>query len=239
MNTSTLHIRVTAVVLLALVAGARQAEKVKQEKPKTEKAKPVTTESTERSELAAQKTESEEAGIATFGAGCFWCVEAVYQQLEGVLSVESGYCGGTVNDPTYQQICEGNTGHAEVCQIRYDPSKITFDELLEAFWATHDPTTLNRQGNDVGTQYRSVIFYHDQLQKALAQQRKQQLDAAGAWRNPIVTEISPYAKFYKAEKYHQNYYADNPSKGYCQLVIRPKIEKFRAVFKDRLKKGGG
>jgi len=187
----------------------------------------------------AEQDNSSGAGIATFGAGCFWCVEAVFQQVNGVLSVESGYCGGSVENPTYRQICEGNTGHAEVCQIRYDPSKITFDELLEIFWKTHDPTTLNRQGNDIGTQYRSVVFYHNQQQKLLAEQRRQQLDAAGVWREPVVTEISPSTKFYKAEDYHQNYYRDNPSEGYCRFIIQPKVEKFRAVFKDRVKKGDG
>jgi peptide-methionine (S)-S-oxide reductase len=216
------------------------------ETTETEKAETVTTEPAERPKATVEKPTSEtgqpdsdEAGIATFGAGCFWCVEAVFQQVDGVLSVESGYCGGTVENPTYRQICEGDTGHAEVCQIRYDPSKITFDDLLEIFWKTHDPTTLNRQGNDIGTQYRSVVFYHDERQKALAEQRKKQLEAAGVWQDPIVTEISPAAKFYKAEDYHHNYYVDNPSQGYCQVVIRPKVEKFRAVFKDRLKKGGG
>lgn len=196
----------------------------------------VSADVTEKPETAVEEPETEETGIATFGAGCFWCVEAVFQQLEGVLSVESGYCGGTVQNPTYRQICDGNTGHAEVCQIRFDPSKITFDELLEVFWRTHDPTTLNRQGNDFGTQYRSVVFYHDERQKTLAERRKRQLNAAGVWQDPVVTEISPYARFYKAESYHQNYYMNNASKEYCQFVIRPKVEKFRAVFKDRLKK---
>jgi peptide-methionine (S)-S-oxide reductase len=175
--------------------------------------------------------------LATFGAGCFWCVEAVFQRLRGVVSVESGYAGGTVANPTYKQICTGTTGHAEVCQIRYDPAKVSFDELLEVFWKTHDPTTLNRQGADVGTQYRSVIFYHDDQQRVQAQRRKQELDKSGAWSAPIVTEISPLVKFYKAEDYHQNYFRANPQQGYCQFIIRPKLEKFEKVFQDKLKKG--
>jgi len=175
--------------------------------------------------------------IATFGAGCFWCVEAVFQQLRGVVAVQSGYSGGDVENPTYEQVCTGLTGHAEVCQIQFDPAEISFDELLEVFWQTHDPTTLNRQGADTGTQYRSVIFYHDAQQKEIAEKRKQQLDEAGVWPDPIVTEISPFTKFYKAEEYHQNYYRDNPYNGYCQAVVRPKVEKFRKVFKDKLQAG--
>ena len=173
--------------------------------------------------------------LATFGAGCFWCVEAVFQQVDGVVSVKSGYAGGTVDDPTYEQICRGNTGHAEVCQIQFDPGKVSFDDLLEVFWKTHDPTTLNRQGADVGTQYRSVIFYHDDQQKEQAEKRKQQLNKAGLWPRPIVTEISPAPKFFVAEDYHQNYFKNNPYKGYCQAVIRPKLDKFREVFRDKLK----
>ena len=174
--------------------------------------------------------------LATFGAGCFWCVEAVFQQLEGVVSVESGYSGGTVPNPTYRQVCSGTTGHAEVCQIRYDPTKVSYEELLEVFWKTHDPTTLNRQGADAGTQYRSVIFYHDDRQRELAEQIKRELDEAGIWSKPIVTEISPYRTMYKAEDYHQNYFRTNPNQGYCRAVIQPKVDKFRKVFKDRLKK---
>ena len=173
---------------------------------------------------------------ATFGEGCFWCTEAVFQRLEGVVSVESGYSGGTVPDPTYEQVCTGTTGHAEVTQIMYDPSKISYDELLRVFWKTHDPTTLNRQGNDAGTQYRSVIFYHDAKQKELAENYKKELDASGAWKDPIVTEISPFKVFYKAESYHQDYYNNNTYKPYCMFVIGPKLEKFEKVFKDKLKK---
>jgi peptide-methionine (S)-S-oxide reductase len=180
---------------------------------------------------------SPDTEVATFGAGCFWCVEAVFQQLDGVISVESGYSGGTIENPTYEQVCTGATGHAEVCQIRYDPSRTTYEELLEVFWKTHDPTTLNRQGNDVGTQYRSVIFYHGEKQKALAEKYKKELDSSGAWDDPIVTEISPSTAFYKAEEYHQDYFKSNPRQAYCTFVIRPKVDKFRKVFKDKLKKG--
>ena len=172
---------------------------------------------------------------ATFGAGCFWCVEAVYQQLEGVLSVISGYSGGAVKNPTYKEVCNGTTGHAEVCQIVFDPKVITYPELLQAFWVSHDPTTLNRQGNDVGTQYRSVIYYHTPVQKELAEKYKKELDAAHAYPNSIVTEISPLTEFYKAEDYHQNYYNENGDQPYCQFVVKPKVEKFQKVFKEKLK----
>jgi peptide-methionine (S)-S-oxide reductase len=173
---------------------------------------------------------------ATFGTGCFWCTEAIFQQLEGVLKVESGYSGGTVANPTYEDVCTGNTGHAEVVNIVYDPSKITFDELLEVFWQTHDPTTLNRQGNDVGTQYRSAIFYHNEEQRKKAEAYKAELDKSKAWDNPIVTEIKPFTKFYIAENYHQDYFDNNGSQPYCYYVIRPKLDKFKKVFHDKLKK---
>ncbi len=172
---------------------------------------------------------------ATFGTGCFWCTEAIFQQLEGVIKVTSGYMGGKVDNPTYKQVCTGTTGHAECLNIDYDPAKISFDELLEVFWQTHDPTTLNRQGNDVGTQYRSVIFYHSEEQKAKAEKYKAELTKSGAWDNPVVTTLEPLAKFYPAEDYHQNYYNDNTGQGYCQFVIRPKVEKFQKVFKSKLK----
>ena len=173
---------------------------------------------------------------ATFGSGCFWCTEAIFENLKGVHSVESGYAGGHVLNPTYEEVCTGTTGHAEVTQITYDPSIITYDELLEVFWKTHDPTTLNRQGNDVGTQYRSVIFYHNDEQKQLAEKYKSELDKSGAWENPIVTEISPLTNYFPAENYHQDYYNNNPNQGYCAFVIAPKLEKFKKVFKDKLKK---
>lgn len=180
--------------------------------------------------------ESDNVAMATLGNGCFWCTEAVYEQLEGVLSVTSGYAGGLVVNPSYRQVCTGATGHAEVCQIRYDPERISYAELLEVFFKTHDPTTLNRQGNDVGTQYRSVIFYHDQEQKELAEAIKRDLDASGAYSDPIVTEIAPYTNFYPAEEYHQDYYRNHPEQAYCSAVIAPKLDKFRKVFADRLKK---
>jgi peptide-methionine (S)-S-oxide reductase len=171
---------------------------------------------------------------ATFGGGCFWCTEAFFQRLKGVHSVVSGYSGGHVKNPTYRQVCDGDTGHAEVIQVAYDPQVIAYDELLEVFWKTHDPTTLNRQGNDIGPQYRSVIFYHDEEQKKLAEQYKQKLDAAGIYDAPIVTEISPFQEFYPAEDYHQRYYNQNSGQMYCRFVITPKLEKFKEVFKDKL-----
>jgi len=177
-----------------------------------------------------------EKEVATFGAGCFWCVEAVFQSLNGVQKVVSGYSGGHVKDPTYRQVCAGTTGHAEVCQIYYDSEVISFEELLEVFWSTHDPTTLNRQGNDVGTQYRSAIFYHSETQKSIAEQYKVALDESEAFQNPIVTEIVPFKTFYEAEDYHQEYFDLNPDQPYCTYVIKPKMEKLRKVFADKLKK---
>ena len=174
--------------------------------------------------------------VATFGAGCFWCVEAVYQELEGVVAVESGYSGGHVENPTYEQVCNKTTGHAEVCRITFDPDKTSFSDLLQVFWQTHDPTTRDRQGNDEGPQYRSVIFTHDDDQKALATAIKKELDASGAWPNPIVTEIESLKNYYKAEAVHQNYFRNNPNEGYCAHIIQPKMEKFRKAFKDKLKK---
>ncbi|MCR9250269.1 MAG: peptide-methionine (S)-S-oxide reductase MsrA [bacterium] len=173
---------------------------------------------------------------ATFGSGCFWCTEAVFQKLEGVEGVMSGYSGGKIKNPTYREICSGLTGHAEVIQVVYDEDKITYKDLLEVFWKTHDPTTLNRQGNDVGSQYRSVIFYHDQNQKELAESYKQSLDESGIFQDPIVTEITPYKEMYPAEDYHQNYYNDNQSQPYCSFVIKPKVEKVEQLFKEKLKK---
>ena len=172
----------------------------------------------------------------TFGTGCFWCTEAIFQQLEGVEKVTSGYSGGHVKNPTYEEVCSKTTGHAECLQVVYDPAKITYDELLKVFWEVHDPTTLNRQGADAGPQYRSVIFYNNDAQKALAEKYKAELDKSGAWDKPIVTTLEPMTVFYPAEAYHQNYYNNNTSQGYCQFVIRPKLEKFEKVFKDKLKK---
>jgi peptide-methionine (S)-S-oxide reductase len=175
-----------------------------------------------------------QTAVATFGAGCFWCVEAVFQELDGVSLVRSGYAGGAVENPTYEQVCSGATGHAEVCQITFDSSRISFQELLEVFWQTHDPTTLNRQGSDFGTQYRSVVYFHDEQQREAAERIKKKLDASGAWDQPIVTEISPLPTFYAAEEYHRDYFRLNPSQGYCQFVIRPKMDKFRKAFSDKL-----
>jgi peptide-methionine (S)-S-oxide reductase len=190
------------------------------------------TQTTNTLEMEAPK----QTDTATLAAGCFWCVEAVFQNLNGVISVTSGYSGGTVKNPSYREVCTGTTGHAEACNIVYDPSKVSFDEILEVFWKTHDPTTMNSQGNDVGTQYRSAIFYHSQKQKELAEKYKKELDASGAFDKPIVTEISPYTNFFKAEDYHQNYFNENGDQPYCRFVIQPKVEKFKKVFKDKLKK---
>jgi len=171
--------------------------------------------------------------IATLGGGCFWCVEAVYHELRGVLKVESGYTGGRISDPTYREVCSGMTGHAEVVQVTFDPAQLSFADVLRVFFTVHDPTTLNRQGNDVGTQYRSVIYYHTEQQRETAEAIK--TEAAEAWDNPVVTEISAAEKFYKAEDYHQNYYRENPNQGYCSFIITPKLKKFREKFADRLK----
>ncbi|MFM8457214.1 MAG: peptide-methionine (S)-S-oxide reductase MsrA [Ignavibacteria bacterium] len=173
--------------------------------------------------------------VATFGAGCFWCVEAVFQDLNGVYSVESGYMGGKKQDPTYKEVCTGMTGHAEVCRIIYDPRILTFKDLLEVFWQTHDPTTLNRQGNDVGTQYRSAIFYYSEEQKNEAEFYKSELDKSGAFSDPIVTTLEKVDRFYPAEDYHQNYYNQNGDQPYCAFVIKPKVEKFKKAFSSRLK----
>jgi len=172
---------------------------------------------------------------ATFGSGCFWCTEAIFERLKGVRSVVSGYSGGTVRNPTYKEVCTGKTGHAEVAQIEFDPKEITYDGLLEVFWKTHDPTTLSRQGTDVGTQYRSVIFYHNDEQREKAKYYRRELEKAGIYKDPIVTEIVPFQEFFRAEDYHQNYYAQNPNQSYCSFVITPKVEKFEKIFKEKLK----
>ena len=195
----------------------------------------MNTKNSTPSPLEEKATFPAKTDTATFGTGCFWCTEAIFQELEGVLKVTSGYSGGHVANPTYEQVCEKNTGHAEVCQIVYDPAKISFDELLEVFWQTHDPTTLNRQGNDVGPQYRSVVFYHNPEQQKKATDYKAALDKSGAFDNPIVTAIEPYKNFYSAENYHQDYYNNNGSAPYCYYVIRPKLEKFEKVFKNKLR----
>ncbi|HYM95364.1 MAG TPA: peptide-methionine (S)-S-oxide reductase MsrA [Chitinophagaceae bacterium] len=174
---------------------------------------------------------------ATFANGCFWCTQAIFEELNGVISATSGYSGGTTVNPTNKQVCTGETGHAECLQIIYDTSKISFDELLKVFWETHDPTTLNRQGADVGTQYRSAVFFHTEEQKQKAEMYKEELNKSGAFGNPIVTEITPFTKFYPAEDYHQQYFENNENTNpYCRIVIRPKLDKFRKVFSDKLKK---
>jgi peptide-methionine (S)-S-oxide reductase len=176
---------------------------------------------------------------ATLGTGCFWCTEAIFKELKGVISVMPGYSGGYTENPTYKEVCNGNTGYAECAQIVFDPSKLSYEELLEVFWKVHDPTSLNRQGGDVGTQYRSVIFYHSDEQKNLAEKFKTELDRSGAYDKPIVTQIVPMEKFYPAENYHQDYYEYNKDKNpYCSVVIKPKLEKFRKVFAGKLKKEG-
>ena len=181
------------------------------------------------------KATTKHLDTATFGAGCYWCTEAQFQQLKGVEKVESGFAGGSVKNPTYKDVCTGTTGHAEVCNITFDPSVISYDEMLAAFWMTHDPTQLNRQGNDVGTQYRSSIFYHNAEQKAKAEEYKKKLNDENVFEKPVVTEIAPFTVFYKAEDYHQNYYNENGDQPYCSFVVRPKVEKFKKVFKDKLK----
>ena len=186
-------------------------------------------------ETAMENNTSGELDTAIFGAGCFWCVEAIFQQLEGVEKVASGYSGGARENPTYDQVCSGATGHAEVIKVIYDPAKISFVDLLEVFWGVHDPTTLNRQGADVGTQYRSVIFYTSENQKKLAEEYKSKLNSSGAFPQPVVTEISPLKSFYVAENYHQNYFNENGNQPYCSLVIKPKLDKFKKVFGDKMK----
>lgn len=175
--------------------------------------------------------------MATLGNGCFWCTEAVFQRLEGVEKVVSGYSGGDMANPDYKTVCTGITGHAECLEITYDPKKISFEDILDVFWQTHDPTTLNRQGNDVGSQYRSVIFYHNEKQKQVAEKYKEQLDTSGVFKKPIVTTIEPYSKFYPAESYHQDYFNQNSTAPYCQFVVKPKLEKFVKKFDGKLKKG--
>lgn len=210
--------RVISFLLLATIASCSKAQSKK-----------------DPSKVMTNSKSSEALQTATFGNGCFWCTEAIFQNVEGVEKVASGYMGGTVKNPSYKEVCTGTTGHAEVLQVSYDPATITYDELLEIFWKTHDPTTLNRQGNDVGTQYRSVIFYHNDDQRKLAEEYKKKLTAEKVFDNPIVTEITPAAVFYKAEDYHQNYYNLNGSAPYCAYVIQPKVEKFKKVFKEKLK----
>jgi peptide-methionine (S)-S-oxide reductase len=185
--------------------------------------------------MSTAQSQNKKLEVATFGEGCFWCTEAVFQRLDGVASVVSGYSGGQVDNPTYEQVCSGQTGHAEVSQITFDPAKIAYEELLDVFFSTHNPTTLNRQGNDEGTQYRSVIFYHDGEQKSKAEAAKKKFDDLKLWDDPIVTEIASFTKFYKAEDYHQNYFNQNGNQPYCSFIINPKVQKFKKQFKHKLK----
>lgn len=195
----------------------------------------LTPSETNTMESSMEKNTNLVLDTAIFGAGCFWCVEAIFQQLDGVEKVASGYSGGARANPSYDQVCSGATGHAEVIQVIYDPAKISFVDLLEIFWGVHDPTTLNRQGADVGTQYRSVIFYTSEEQRKLAEEYKSKLNSSGAFPQPVVTEISPLKTFYVAENYHQNYFNENGNQPYCSLVIKPKLDKFKKVFGDRMK----
>jgi len=217
-----LPLRLVAAILALAVAAACN--------PKTEEVSLMVPQDKPKDE-APKKVET-----ITLGAGCFWCVEAVYQELKGVVAVESGYSNGSVDKPSYEQVCTGTTGHAEVCQIKYDPAVVDFKGILKVFFKMHDPTTLNYQGNDHGTQYRSGIYFHTPDQKEIAEKVKKELDASGAWKDPIVTEILPVSKYSKAEEYHQNYFRQHPNQGYCKFVIGPKMEKFRKVFADQVQK---
>lgn len=214
-----LNIAYTLILIVLIMAGCNESKS----ENKTEK----------KINMNEQNSKLE---TATFGSGCFWCTEAIFERVKGVETVVSGYSGGTVINPTYDEVCNGTTGHAECTQIKFDPVVISYDELLEIFWKMHDPTTLNRQGNDVGTQYRSVIFYHNEEQKQKAEYYKNKLTEEKIWDKPIVTEITKFEKFYPAEDYHQEYYENNPNQGYCAYVITPKVEKFEKIFKDKLKK---
>ena len=185
--------------------------------------------------LFGNKLMKDKMEVATFGGGCFWCVEAIFERVSGVHKVESGYSGGTVRNPDYNMVTSGTTGHAEVVQITFDPEVVTYLELLEIFFKTHDPTTLNRQGADVGTQYRSIILYHSEEQSRFAHKVIEELDSEGIWPDPIVTSVEAFEEFYSAETYHQEYYQNNPNQGYCRLVITPKLEKFEKIFKEKLK----
>jgi peptide-methionine (S)-S-oxide reductase len=220
-----MKINLLSLCCLLLIAGSSCGQKSNDEK---------NDDVTQNNAMANQSNEN--LSLATFGSGCFWCTEAVFLNVDGVVKVASGYSGGKVKNPSYKEICSGLTGHAEVIQLTYDPAKVSYDALLEIFWGTHDPTTLNKQGADEGTQYRSVVFYHNEEQKLLAEEYKKKLDESGAFNDPIVTEISPITTFYVAEDYHQNYYNLNGTAPYCKFVIQPKLEKFKKVFKDKLKK---
>jgi peptide-methionine (S)-S-oxide reductase len=186
--------------------------------------------------MATSTVDESKLDTATVGGGCFWCTEAQFELLDGVISSTSGFSGGAIKNPSYREVCDGRTGHAEVIQVVYDNTKLNYADILQAFFSSHDPTQLNRQGNDIGTQYRSVIFYHNEEQHQIAEQIKNELDKSGAYKDPVVTEISPFSAFYKAENYHQDYFNQNGDQPYCQFVVAPKVEKFKKVFKDKLKK---
>ncbi len=228
------HWRTWVVVLATTAAGIFCGRLLVLAEPRTdgEQGRSESEEPKEPTKPAKKPTVLEKA---TFGAGCFWCTEAVFQQLKGVKSVVSGYSGGKLKDPTYEQVSTGTTGHAEVVQVSFDPKVISYEELLKVFWATHDPTTLNRQGHDVGTQYRSAVFYHSDEQKKLAEKHKAELDESHEFDRPIVTEITRFDAFYPAEGYHQNYFNDNSRQPYCARTIRPKVNKVKKAFKDKLK----
>ncbi|MFN8284986.1 MAG: peptide-methionine (S)-S-oxide reductase MsrA [Chitinophagales bacterium] len=224
---------ITILSLFAFV-GCNHAESTKTKSA----TKNQITEETKEQQTENKKTmdTNKNYEVATLGGGCYWCMEAVFQRLDGVIKVESGFSGGHVKNPSYHAVCTGTTGHAEVIQITYDTTKVQFSEILKVFFTMHDPTTLNQQGNDIGTQYRSAIFYHSEAQKTEAEKIIADLNEAHAYPSKIVTEVTKFDVFYKAEDYHQNYYNDNKTQGYCQYVIQPKVEKFEKVFKDRLKK---
>ena len=230
MNTKY-HLQSIAVVLLALAGGFLMTSDNADAKPPKTHGESASADGGAKDDSA----NSNKLEKATFGSGCFWCTEAVFDELAGVKSAVSGYSGGRLPDPTYEQVCSGLTGHAEVIQVTYDPKKISYAELLEVFWQTHDPTTLNRQGPDVGTQYRSAVFYHNDEQRREAEHYKAKLDESGAFNDPIVTEIVKFEKLYPAEDYHQDYYVNNPRQGYCHAIVGPKVYKFRKAFKEQLK----
>ncbi len=223
-NSKTIYLLHLSILLLTFVTACGQRNSQKK--------------ITQTTNNMTNEVNNNELDTALFGAGCFWCVEAMFQRLDGVVKVESGYAGGHMVSPTYKDVCNGTTGHAEVCRITFDPKKVSYETLLSIFWQTHDPTTLNRQGNDVGTQYRSAIFYYNDIQMQLAEKYKSELNASGAFSNPIVTEITAINNYYSAEDYHQNYYNQNSEQSYCQFVIAPKVEKLEKVFKDKLKLKG-
>jgi peptide-methionine (S)-S-oxide reductase len=238
MNASHYRIRIAAIAAASLTGALLMASMHNGASQAADPTASTTSEdATDKSAADVKKEEApkDKYERATFGSGCFWCSEAAFSQLKGVKSAISGFSGGRVKNPTYKQVSTGHTGHAEVVQVTYDPKVITYPELLEVFWEIHDPTTLNRQGADVGTQYRSVIFYHNEEQQKEAEHYKKKLNESHAFKKPIVTQIAKFEKFYSAEDYHQEYFAQNPDAAYCQMVIRPKIEEFRQVFANKLK----